>query len=293
MQGPVNGNTNPLACQANPECLPSASSVITGPANLCTANSGTATYTSPLQGPGYTYTWVASPASAFTVTSGSGPTFQTANMPGVNATATLTLTVNTGCEFTFSKEVAVGRPARVELQEDLEASDPCMKISWFNILNYDPLLTYTSTGTLGGASSGRFRVKGRPGSSRAAFTITVTNACGSVSTSSSASFPDCGYRYEAYPNPADDQLTVAQTDSTGTQRTTAARGTAAASASSTAPSTPYTVRLFDSYGVQQAQQATTTPTLSLPTGALPTGLYLLHIEVNGAVVERRRLQITH
>jgi len=227
------------------------------------------------------------------VASGSGPTFQTANVPGVNAGGTLTLTVNTGCQFTFSKDITVGRPAGVELQEDLEASDPCAKISWYNILNYDPSLTYSSTGTLGGASSGRFRVKGRPGSSRAAFTITVTNACGSVSTSSSASFPDCGYRYASYPNPADDQLTVTQTDSTGTQRTTATRGAAAPASSGAAPGPPYTVRLFDRYGVQQAQQATTTPTAQLPTGGLPTGLYLLHIEVNGAVVERRRLQITH
>jgi hypothetical protein len=41
------------------------------------------------------------------------------------------------------------------------------------------------------------------------------------------------------------------------------------------------------------QQATTSPTVQLATGSLPTGLYLLHIEVGGVVVERRRLQITH
>jgi hypothetical protein len=124
------------------------------------------------------------------------------------------------------------------------------------------------------------------------YSVSVTNGCGTKTVSGTLFF-DCPTQYTVYPNPADDQLTVEQTDSTGTQRAPAARGTAATASSTAAPGPPYTVRLFDSYGVQQAQQATTTPTLSLPTGALPTGLYLVHIEVSGAVVERRRLQIAH
>jgi len=279
----------------NVSCLAfcQASLAIVGNATICASG---VTYSIGGLPPGTNVSWKLTTQASATATTSNGftPTFTTGFAGTSNGgPGTLTATISSECGYVeVMKQVYIGPPAIIELQEDLVASDPCMKITWFNILNYDPALTYTSTGTLGGVGNGRFRVKGRPGSQSAAFSITATNSCGSYSTSSVAWFADCGYRYEAYPNPADDQLTVEQTDSTGTQRTTAARGIAA-TASSTAPTMPYTVRLFDSHGVQQAQQATTTPTLSLPTGALPTGLYLLHIEVGGAVVERHRLQITH
>ena len=292
MERPFNGNNNAVACDPNPECNPAAGKTITGPLTLCVGSNGPATYTSPLQGFGYTYTWSASPASVFTVTSGTGPTFQTANVPGVNDTGTITLTVNTGCQFSFSKEVTLGAPALIGLEEDFVASDPCSKIIWYNILNYDPLLTYSGTGLLGGVSNGRFRVKGRPGSQSAAFTITASNSCGSVSTSSVASFPDCGYRYATYPNPAADELIVEQTDNTSVARSPAARSTAS-TPSAAAARTPFTVRLYDTYSTLHLQQASGTPALHLGVGALPAGLYLLRIEADGATVESHQLQITH
>lgn len=288
MQRPFTTVGNPLACNAV-GCDPAANKGITGPLTLCTGNGGPATYTSPIQGTGYT--WAASPASAFTVASGSGPTFQTASVPGVDTPGTITLTVNTGCSFSFTKNISVGAPAVPEFGQR-NPEDMCYSnTAYFDITNYDPALTYTiqAAGARGIIDPGGFRLKG--GSGHIPFTLTVTNGCGTRAISGDITY-DC-YRYTAYPNPADDQLTVEQTDSTGTPRGPAARGATAAASGSVAPSTPYTVRLFDSYGVQQAQQATTTPTLQLSTGTLPTGLYLLHIEVGGAVVERRRLQITH
>lgn len=254
-----------------------------------------ATYTSPVQGAGFTYTWTASPAGDFTVSSGSNPTFQTANVASAGA-GTIALTETTPCrQFFYSRNIIFGAPAPIDYTDDPVASDPCNKIIWYIINNYNPYLTYTGTG-LAGISYGRFRVKGGSGTQTRAFTVTATNDYGTTSISDVADFTNCPYglRYTAYPNPADDALTVEQTDSTGTQRPTAARGAAATTTnSSTAPSTPYTVRLFDSYGVQQVQQATTSPTVQLATGSLPTGLYLLHSEVGGVMVERRRLQITH
>ena len=71
-------------------------------------------------------------------------------------------------------------------------------------------------------------------------------------------------------------------------------GTSSAlSGSGSTGSTPFTVRLYDTYGVEKLQQTTTTPTVQLSTGSLPTGLYLLHIEAGGVLVESRHIQITH
>jgi hypothetical protein len=132
-------------------------------------------------------------------------------------------------------------------------------------------------------------VKGRPGSSSAAFTVTATNSCGSYSTSTAASFPECGYRYATYPNPATDDLTVEQTSSADSKSSAAQ----SPSARTTATSTPFTVRLYDTYGTLHIQQATSTATLRLGISTLPAGLYLLRIEADGKVVESRQLQITH
>jgi len=150
-----------------------------------------------------------------------------------------------------------------------------------------PPLTYSGTGLAGRVGDGRFRIKGRPGSSSAA--VTVTNACGSTSTSSVASFPDCGYRYAAHPNPATDDLTIEQT-SNDNSSFSAARS---ASAAATAGSTPFTVRLYDMYGTLHMQQTASAATLQLPVATLPAGLYLLRIEADGEVVESHQLQITH
>jgi hypothetical protein len=136
MERPFNGNNNAAACDPNPECDPTANKNITGPLTLCTGSSGPATYASPIQGPAYTYTWTASPASAFTVASGSGPTFQTANVPGVNATGTLTLTVNTGCAFTFSRSVTVGAPQTPSII--VVTQNDCSHEATLRIRNYDP-----------------------------------------------------------------------------------------------------------------------------------------------------------
>ncbi|RZL07562.1 MAG: hypothetical protein EOO62_16885, partial [Hymenobacter sp.] len=172
---------NPLACESAPGCDLTASKTITGPSTLCTANTGPATYTSPLQGPGYTYAWSASPCSAFTVCSGTGPTFQTREA-AASSTGTITLTVNTGCEFSFNKRIVLGAPEPINYVEEPTLSDPCNKIIGYVITNYDPSLVYSGTG-LAGINRSLFRVKSGGSAQTKAFTVRATNDCGTTSVS--------------------------------------------------------------------------------------------------------------
>ena len=261
---------------------------IVGNATICA--SGT-TYSINGLPPGTEVTWFLSTSTNVSRTySFNTPTFTTAYTgSGNSGTGTLTAQIRSVCgSVDMRKTIYIGTPAPIELEEDLLASDPCAKIAWFNILNYDPLLTYSATGVTG-IGNGRIRVKGRPGSSNAAFTVTVTNSCGSYSTSTSALFPECGYRYATYPNPADDGLTVEQTSSADSKSSAAK----SPSAKTTATSMPFTVRLYDTHGTLHMQQTTSTAALRLGVSTLPAGLYLLRIEADGKVVESRQLQITH
>ena len=258
-----------------------------------------------LQGAGYTYSWTFSDCSLVTVCSGSGPTFQTANVPGNDGQGTIMLTVTTGCSYSFTLPVVVGAPE--EPVVELEGT-PCYSTATFVITNYDPGLTYTVqhpgcsiTGSVA-QGNGRFALKG---GLAATYTVTVTNYCGSASASGRVDYdPNCGSHYTVYPNPADGQLTVEQTDSTGTtgsQRHTSGTYAPANASASTATTgsmgstgTPlFTVRVYNSFGTLQPQQTATTPAIDLQTGPLPTGLYAVTIEADGTIVDTRHVQITH
>ena len=281
-QVPQNGNCLGY-CQAT--------FAITGDNAIC---AGGTTYSVSGLPAGTTVTWFLTTAAGVTSDySYNTPTFTTAfTGSGSVGPGTLTATIESECgRMTVTRRIYIGPPAPVYFYQDAANSDYCRRKTAFIIGNYDPGLQYTLTGAPPVSPTGTFSVRGL---FRQVFTLTVRNACGSLSRTDTLVYEPCGQRYyAAYPNPADDALTVEQTDSTGTQRTTARGAAIMAASSSAAPGTLYTVRLFDSYGVQQVQQATATPTVQLATGSLPTGLYLLHIEVGGVVVERRRLQITH
>ena len=219
------------------------------------------------------------------MSSGNGPTFQTANVPGMNNMGTITLTVNTGCQFVFSKAVNVGAPQQPNVV--LDEQDDCNHIAYLHIDNYDPALQYSIRGSgVGGSAGGHFFVK------NSNYSVTVTNGCGTASASGSITFGECPgpmAGYAVYPNPAADDLTIEQTSSADST-SSAARST---SAKITATSTPFTVRLYDTYGTLHVQQTTNTAVLRLGVSTLPAGLYLLRIEADGEVVESRQLQITH
>jgi hypothetical protein len=264
-----------------------ASLTILGNTSIC---AGGTTYTIDGLPPGTSVGWsLATTGSVTNTYSYNSPTFTTAFTDAFSGPGTLTATISSECGLVrMSKQVYIGVPAELDIA--VEEQNDCVHEVWLRIVNYDPLLRYTVRGA--GVSAirpdGLFRVK------VPSYTISVTNTCGTISTTGYVEFNPCSsaLQYSVYPNPANNAVTVEQTDSTTALRGQAARE-ASAVASSPSPGTPYTVRLYDGYGVQLIQQATTTPTLQLNTGTLPTGLYLLHIEAAGVIIERRRVQITH
>jgi len=258
------------------ECLTSSDLEIKGPGTLC----GTSTYSSPVNGLGVTYSWTASPANAFTVATGNNSTFQTANVPGVNTTGTITLTINTGCQTTFTKTVVVGAPA-VPTFIQRDPSDMCYSgTAYYTTTNYDPTVTYTirAVGATAIRDPGGFRLK-HTGSGYVSFTVTATNNCGTQTANGEVTF-DCAsaFTYAVYPNPAANTLTVKQNNRAGTAPHNSGK---------------FTVRLHDNHGTLHVQKAANTATLQLAVDTLPTGLYLLRIESEGEAPESHQIQITH
>lgn len=258
------------------ECDPGANLAISGPITLC----GTGTYTSPLQGPNYSYSWAASPAGAFTVSSGTGPTFQTANVTGVNTPGTITLTINTGCQVSFTKAIVIGAPA-VPAFVQRDPSDMCYSgTAYYTTTNYDPALTYTirATGATAIRDPGGFRLK-HTGSGYVSFTVTATNSCGTQTANGEVTF-DCAsaFTYAVYPNPAANTLTVKQNNRAGAAPHNSGK---------------FTVRLHDNHGTLHVQKAANTATLQLAVDTLPAGFYLLRIESEGEAPESHQIQITH
>jgi hypothetical protein len=258
------------------ECDPGANAAISGPTTLC----GTGTYTSPLQSPNYSYSWTASPAGAFTVSSGTGPTFQTANVPGVNSPGTITLTINTGCQVSFTKAVVIGAPA-APTYEQRDPSDMCYSgTAYYTITNYDPALTYSirAVGATGIMDPGGFRIK-RSGSGYVSFTVKASNACGLTTADGEVTF-DCpsAYAYAVYPNPADETTTVAAEVSPGQGGVGAPRS--------------FHATLHNAQGQPVQVQPSRNGAAPFDTRALPAGLYHLVIR-EGQHTERRNVSIQH
>lgn len=256
---------------------------------------------------GYTYAWSASPANAFTVSSGTGPTFQTANIG--NTSGTITLTVNTPCPISFTRQVTIGAP-QYPTSEESDQADICNGVAHIRITNYDPALTYTIRGYRATAINdrdGTFRLKAGGGTTNASYTITVSNGCGT--STSDQTFVDftCsnGYRYATYPNPSSDAVTVQQSSATPQSQSaqpSAARSASPAAKTSSAQPTalaeaasfrPFTVRLYDAYGKLWLEQPALASALHLRTASLPAGAYVVHVLMAGVVVQRVPLGIQH
>ena len=286
-------NPNPLACPSNPqEC--SVPTLITGPPTLC----GTTTYATTVQGPGLTYTWTASPASAFTVSSGSGPTFTTGNSGSSSDYGTITLQIGGDCPLTLTKQVKLGSPEPPSFQAQ-GAFDGCTanQFATFQLDNYDASLSYALSAS-GGIHlrnqlqpDGTFNVKG--GGAGGTITVTASNSCGTVTTQNSYSFAPCD-GFVVYPNPGDDDVAVydAGSPAAAQGRAPAARNTISANATSDADDTPLTVRVYDSYGrLRFRRQGSRQAGVHLATATLPVGFYVLHMVQAGTVLGRQQLQI--
>ncbi|GAA4509565.1 hypothetical protein GCM10023172_43240 [Hymenobacter ginsengisoli] len=194
------------------ECLNPADLVITGPTTLC----GTGTYNTPVQGPDVTYIWTASPASAFTVSSGSGPSFSTSNVG--DGSGTITLQIGGNCPLTLTKSVKTGTPDSPSFDGPTEVA--CTDYSeTYTITNYGPDVNYTVRS--GGVARSK-PVLPRVGTFQVLFSgpgsgyvnVTASNTCGTVTNTLYVTVDPCASSYAVYPNPASSQLTVASTKST-------------------------------------------------------------------------------
>ncbi|MGI4875823.1 MAG: T9SS type A sorting domain-containing protein [Janthinobacterium lividum] len=241
-----------------------------------------------------TYTWTLGPG--LVLVSGQGTAYvQLQAVPGFSGTTTIQV-VATRAGYAPSaavlRNVRVGAPELPILRGDPDNSDYCRRKAGFIIANYDPSQHYTLSGGPPVTPLGKFSIKGlwvHP------FTLTVGNDCGTVSLTDTVFFEPCGNRtYAAYPNPADNTVTITQSTNNSDDLNEPEDG-------ETPPARPpgpdgaplFTVRLYDTYGTLRLTQSASKPTVELPTSELPAGLYNVIIEVEGTIVERRHLQISH
>lgn len=265
------------------ECAISDGQPITGPVTIC----GTSTFTSPLQGPNYTYTWTTIPPNLFTVASGTGPTFQTSN--AANGGAVIQLAISSGgcAPTTLFKDVAVGVSGSPATAGPDWGND-CGRINRLcRIDNFDPLATYAISVTgalnlvgLGVTSTGTYTVASGPNGGQPGYIeITATNGCGTSDVSALEVYTPCGDpgrpaapTATLYPNPARETVDV------HVENASAAH--------------PVTVRLFDGYGRPRAEQTSTgAASVRLATDKLPAGLYFVHVLRGREVLSRQQLRI--
>ncbi len=264
-------------------CNPAANLAVSGPSTICALS----TYTSPLQGPGYIYTWTATPANLFTVSSGSGPTFQTANATS-SGIGTIQLTVNTGCSTVFTRRVSMGKPAIpfFTYSEPLSMCYGKARTGNFQVSHPEPGQTYRcdfidrSTGSVELTRGGPLFYFNSAELGPGVYTLAMTasDVCGSTTYSSvHMTINDCGgggmFRTATlYPNPAKETVDV------HIENADAAH--------------PVTVRLFDGYGRPRAEQTSTgAASVRLATDKLPAGLYFVHILRGNKVMKREQLRI--
>ncbi len=274
MQRPFNGDANPINCGST-ECVLPADVTFTGPGTLC----GTATYSTVDRGPGYTYTWTASPASLFTNPSGTGLTFTTGNnSPDDNGF--ITLEISGDCPRTVQRSIKVGRPAAPAF-EQRDPGDMCYSgTAYYTLTNYDPALTYSirAVGATGIMDPGGFRLK-RSSSGYVSFTVTVTTGNCSSTADGEVTF-DCtsAYTYSVYPNPANETTTVAADVPPGQRGVGAPRS--------------FHATLHNAHGQPVQMQPSRNGAAPFDTRALPAGLYHLVIR-EGQHAERRNVSIQH
>lgn len=156
------------------------------------------------------------------------------------------------------------------------------------ITNYDPSLTYATSGNgvMAVNASGFFQLRGYVQGYNA-YAVRASNNCGTASTTNAyVNFGPC-YRFTVYPNPADEEVSVYQDDSSVGASAQFASATTGAEGDA-----PIAVRLYDSYGQLRLEQLGSAQAgVRLATAALPAGLYVVHIIQGGVVVSRQQLQV--
>lgn len=298
MQRPFNGNINPVACQANPECIPfPVTPTIAGNNVFCLNGNSTNTYTVPNQPAGTTINWTATttagtvtpaaytgPSYALTVNSASAGTvtIQAVVTKGTCTVATIQRQVTLGPQFRLLADrtqlctvyltvVAPGYDNLV-LTANFDGGQPVVDGSRIPV-QYENRQVVTSL-------TGRNTCTGQSSTFNATYTLPTSANCALrvISASTAAAAPTT----KMFPNPAGNYVDV------HVDRAVAEDALLAAATSSTA----FTVRIYDTYGqLRQEQQSQSRPDLRLSTAALPAGLYVVTILRDGRVLAHQQLQI--
>lgn len=169
--------------------------------------------------PGATYAWTSGPYTSTFAT-----TIQTTVNP--TTTTTYTLTVTLPDRTTYASSVKVTRaPAYPIVQQYDAEGDNCYGLAHYQIINYDPTLTYTinnissAVGIPLNPTTDRFVVKGGRAQD-GIFTLTATTNCSPKITGPSTTTNQIQVAYpcdppsgtfrtaNAYPNPASETLTM-------------------------------------------------------------------------------------
>ncbi|AMJ66104.1 T9SS type A sorting domain-containing protein [Hymenobacter sp. PAMC 26628] len=303
MERPFNGNTNPTACDPNPECNPAPPRFINGPQNVC----GTATYSASAIA-GAVYNWTTSPAGAFSPATGSGPTFTTTGTgPNSGQVAVAVVSPCPSNSFTAALAVAVCQQFSVAITS-LVYNSSCVSSTgkpnyalWTAAATggngpttYAWYVDYSGTGNsfTGPVSNGTTFGTCLNGYTRIVQVKVVATNNGQQATALYYAQPQT--MMAMYPNPADSYVDVAN-DAAIPSNANAANVMPQVAAASAAPAgtAPMQVAVYNGQG-QTVFTATdvTAPSVRLNTQNWPDGLYQVNTQ-RGLTVTRRQLSVQH
>ncbi len=265
------------------ECNPLAiTSTLPAGQRLCAGQS--ATFSIPNAPASTIITWSATPASFFTVTSGSGPTFTTAAANAAGGTGTVTVTIGPcNTQLSVSVPVGPGEPAGryavgayfSDSGTPLQTNNPAGpdKVNIIVDAPYD--FTFTTTAAVSvtktGNNSASFYM---PTSTGVAITATATNATSGCGVVGHWNFIPAPFRMMVTPNPASTELTV--TPATANQPG-AAPTSLQANAQLAKAEELFTADLYDMYGKKVKTKKSEQGKAVFDVRDLPTGLYNLRV----------------
>ena len=284
--------------------FPSADQMITGNNIVC--SSGTQ-YSVPNQPAGTTVTWSATPASLFSVASGTGATFSPVAASGVNSTGTITATIASACgNVTLSRNVGVssalptptisiiplnsGAPANCVIRGNNYRFDAGMHPNVNLDGGYEWIIPSGWTYRVGQGS--RFLDLGLPvsGSYSPVVQVRLKNAC-TTGSYAVRQVNTCGggFSLQVWPNPADGQFSVAATPATDTEK--AGPTVDAPVADEYVLAVEADIRLMDAYSQTLWQGRMKKGRVTVPTAKIRDGLYYLIIE--GEQPVSKQIMIRH
>ena len=255
---------------------------------------------------GSTITWAATPASLFSVASGTGATFFPTAASGVNGSGTITATSACG-NVTLSRSVGVSSalPTPTISIIPLNSGAPSNCVQRGNNYRFDAGMhpnvnldggyewIIPSGWTYRTGQGSRFLDLGLPvsGSYSPVVQVRLKNACttGSYAVRQINTCGGGGFSLQVWPNPADGQFSVAATPATDTEK--AGPTVDAPVADEYVLSVEADIRLMDAYSQTLWQGRMKKGRVTVPTTKIRDGLYYLIIE--GEQPVSKQIMIRH